>query len=96
MPGDPVHESDAVPDAPSVIVVGDRLQLSPLPGEADVETLTPPAKSPRLARLTVEVPVAPARTFKPAGTTVKLKSWTLTVTIAVCVKPEAEPATVTV
>lgn len=79
-----------------MILAGDRLQVSPLPGKVEEEMLTTPAKPPRPARLIVELAVAPARTFTLAGVAVIVKSWTFTVTVAMCVKPEPEATTLTV
>ena len=56
MPDEPVHESVLVPVAPSVTLVGERVQLRPVTGEIAAVNVTVPVNPWILVTNTVEVP----------------------------------------
>ena len=71
-----------VPVAPRLMLVGARVQLTPVVGAVEVARLTVPANPLIGLTVTVDVPVVPALTVIVAGDgMVKLKSWTMNVTI---------------
>jgi len=77
-----VHESVDVPVVPRLMPVGARVQLTPVVGAVEVARLTVPANPLIGLTVTVDVPVVPALTVIVAGDgMVKLKSWTMNVTI---------------
>jgi len=61
-----------VSEVPSVILVGDRLQLIPVLGETEDTRLTVPVKPLCAVTVIVEVPVAPARTVTAVGLAVTM------------------------
>jgi len=63
----PEQESVEVPDAPRVMLAGDRLQVRPADGEIEEARLTVPANPFCAVTVIVEVPVAPARTVTVVG-----------------------------
>ena len=71
-----------VPVVPRLMLVGASVQLMPVVGAVEVARLTVPANPLIGFTLTVDVPVVPALTVIVAGDgMVKLKSWTMNVTI---------------
>ncbi|HZC81587.1 MAG TPA: hypothetical protein VE222_07670, partial [Nitrospiraceae bacterium] len=60
VPALPLHESAEVWEAPKVMLVGDRLQISPLAGETDDVRVTVPMNPLKGATVIVDVPAAPA------------------------------------
>ena len=77
-----MHESVDVPVVPRLMLVGASEQLMPVVGAVEVARLMVPANPLIGFTLTVDVPVVPALTVIVAGDgMVKLKSWTMNVTI---------------
>ena len=71
-----------VPVVPRLMLVGARVQLTPVVGAVEVARLTVPANPLIGLTVTVDVPVVPALTVIVAGDgMVKLKSCTMNVTI---------------
>ncbi len=89
-----VQDSVEVPEVPSVMLVGVRVHDRLL----DVATvrLTIPVKPLTLVAVMVEVPVWPTVTVTAVGLAVRVKSWTVKVTVAVLVREPLVPVTVTV
>lgn len=56
------------------MLVGDRLQESPVEGEVDLDRLTVPVKPFTVATVTVEVPVLPLLIETAVGLVLMLKS----------------------
>lgn len=73
-PAMPEHES--VDDPEPVMLVGVRVQVSPVVGLMVDAMLTIPLKPLRAVIVIVEVPVAPALTFTVVGLAEMVKSWT--------------------
>ena len=86
-----------VPDPPEVseTLLELRLSLGPV-GEQTAERDTVPVKPLMLARLIVTVPEVPATKLRELTSVLRLKSWTLTVIVTVCVVEPLVPVTVTV
>jgi hypothetical protein len=85
-----------VPEVPRVMLVGDRLQVSPL-GETEEVRLTVPVKPLCALTVIVDVPDVPARTVTAVGFAVTVYAVPeLTVTVAAVVNPPPVPVTVTV
>jgi hypothetical protein len=69
-----VHESVLVPVLPNVTLVGERVQLRPVPGEMLAVRVTVPVNPRRFVTTTVEGPAVPAFTTTVAGLSVIVKS----------------------
>ena len=82
-------------EAPNTILAGVRVQVNPAGVTEDVSA-TVPAKPLRGATVIVEVAAAFANAVALVGLAVTVKSWMVTVTVAVWVIPLLEPVTVTV
>lgn len=91
-----MQDNVEVPEVPRVTLVGLRAQVRPVAGETVVARVTVPVNPFTEVTVIVEVPVAPALTVTDVGLAVTVKSWTVTVTVAVRVKPALVPLTVTV
>ena len=73
----PVQESVEVPEVPRFTVVGVRVQVRPVEGEAVAAIVTAPVKPWRLGRavmVIVDVPAVPALTVTELGPAVTVKS----------------------
>jgi hypothetical protein len=90
-----VHDSVEVWDAPRVMLVGDRLQVSPVAGETDDVRVTIPVYPLSGATVIVDVPATPALTVTLVGDAVTVKSMTVIVTVAMWVSDPLVPVTVT-
>jgi len=90
-----VQESAEVPEAPSATLVGVRVHVKPA-GVTDDDRVTVPVKPFRAVTVMVDVAAALASAVALVGLAVRLKSWIVTVTVAVWVRPLLEPVTVTV
>jgi len=71
-----------VPEVPSTTLVGVRVQVNPT-GVTEDDRATVPANPLRLVTVIVEVAAAFARAVALVGLAVTLKSWIVTVTVAV-------------
>jgi hypothetical protein len=74
VPEEPVHERVLVPVAPSVTLVGERVQLRPVTGEIAAVNVTVPMNPWTFVTNTVEVPADPAFTVTVVGLSVTEKS----------------------
>jgi len=77
-----VHDRADVPEVPSTTLVGVRVHVRPA-GVTDDESATVPVNPFRLVTVIVEVAAALARAVELVGLAVTLKSWIVTVTVAV-------------
>ncbi len=82
MPAEPLQERAEVPDVPRTTLVGVRVHVKPAGVTEDVSA-TVPANPFRLVTVIVEVAAAFARAVALVGLAVTLKSWIVTVTVAV-------------
>jgi len=80
----------------SATLVGKRVQVRPVAGEALAARPMLPVNPWTPVTVMAEVPVAPARMVSLVRLAATVKSWTVKVTTAVRVKPPLEPLTVTV
>jgi len=92
---EPVQDRALVPEVPRTTLVGVRVHVSPA-GETDEDRATVPVKPLRLVTVIVDAAAVPAFTATLVGLAVTEKSWIVTVTVAVWVRPLLEPVTVTV
>jgi len=90
-----VQDRAEVPEAPRTTLVGVSVHVNPA-GVTDEERATVPANPLRLVTVIVEVAAAFARAVALVGPAVTEKSWIVTVTVAVRVRPLLKPVTVTV
>jgi hypothetical protein len=77
------------------ILVGLRLQVRPVEGDGLAVRLTNPVNPLGLETVIVEVPAIPEKTKRPVGLALKVKSCTVYVTLAVWLREDPEPVTVT-
>lgn len=91
----PVQDSVEVWDAPRIMLVGVRVQVSPA-GETEEVRATVPVKPFTGATVIVEVAATPALAATLVGLAVTVKSVMLTVTVAVWLRLPLVPVTVTV
>ncbi len=77
-----MHDSAEVPEVPSTTLVGVRVQVSPA-GVTDEVNATVPANPLRLVTVLVEEAAAFASEVAVVGLAVTLKSWMVTLTVAV-------------
>jgi len=85
VPADPEHESTLVPpDTPMGMLVGDRVQVSPLEGTTELVKSTVPVNPPSGCTEIVEVPATPASTVNEDGLAFNVKSWTVNLTVTLC------------
>lgn len=96
MPTLPLHDNVAVPEEPSVTLVGLREHRRPVAGDVVAARETVPVNPLTAVTVTVEVPMAPALTVTVVGLAVTVKSVTVKVTVAVCDIAPLVPVTVTV
>jgi len=90
-----VQDSVELPEFPSVTVVGDNVQMSPVDGETVLARVTVPV-NPRVEdTMAVEVPLAPAFTMTLGVLTSSAKSCTVTATVAECASEPLIPVAVT-
>ena len=82
VPAGPEHERAEVWEAPRTMLVGVRVQVRPAGETVDVRA-TVPVKPFRGATVIVDAAAAPARTVTLVGLAVTVKSFTVTVTVAV-------------
>ena len=92
-PADPEQDKLLVPDAPRVTLLGDTVHVRPVAGETVLDRETVPVNPRTLVTTMVELPVAPAFTVTVDAETSRVKSWTVTVTVAVCVSDPLMPVT---
>ncbi len=78
------------------MLAGVRVQVRPVAGEIVWLRATVPVKPFTGATVIIEAPEAPAMTVTLVGLAVTVKSWTVTVTVAVRERPALAPVTVTV
>lgn len=69
-----MHESVLVPDVPRVMLVDERLHVSPVVGLTVVARFTEPANPFTPVTTTVDVPTAPALVVTVEGLTLTVKS----------------------
>ena len=78
VPAKPEHERTLLPpDTPMGMLVGDRVQVSPLEGTTELVKSTVPVNPPSGWTEIVEVPATPASTVTTDGLGFRVKSWTL-------------------
>ena len=77
MPWVPLHESVEVPEVPSVMLVGVRVQVRPVTGETVAASVTVPVKPWTAVTVTVDVPALPALTVTLVGLAITVKSRTV-------------------
>ena len=70
----PVHDSVEVPEVPRVTLVGDRVQVNPVEGETESESVTVPVNPFWDATVIVEVPAIFATALTVVGLAETLKS----------------------
>lgn len=81
------------PEAPRVMLRGEREQVRPVEGEMESERVTVAANPLRLVTLTEEVPTTPVFRVTDPGLAPIVKSWTVKVTLT---ERERVPEAVTV
>jgi hypothetical protein len=94
-----VHESVEIPEEDvvvSVMLVVLRLQVRPAEGEMVAVRLTVPVNPLALDTVMVDVPLEPEKTETFVGLALTVKSWTVYVTLAVWLREDPVPVTVTV
>ena len=89
-----MHDRVEVPEP--VTLVGVRVQVRPVVGDTVAVRLTTPVKPWRAVIVIVEVPAVPAFVETAVGLADMVKSWTVTVTVAVWDSVPLVPVTVTV
>ena len=99
MPSGPLHESTDEPDVVvevSMMLVGVRPHERPETGKTDV-TLSPtvPVYPPLAVALMTDMPGEGDRVVTEDGIGVRVKSWTVILTITVWTSPLPDPVTVT-
>jgi len=92
---DPVQDSAEVPEVPRTTLVGVRVHVRPAGLTEDVSA-TVPVNPSRLVTVIVDVAAALASAVALVGLAVTVKSWIVTVKVAVCVMPLLLPVIVTV
>jgi hypothetical protein len=75
-----LHDRVEVPEP--VTLVGVRVQVRPVEGEADAARPTTPLNPCKAVTVIVEVPETPARTVTVVGFDAKAKSWTVYAAVA--------------
>jgi hypothetical protein len=94
-----VQESVEVPDDEEVVswmLVGLRLQVRPVEGDGMAVRLIVPENPLGLETVIVDAPAVPEKTKSPVGLALTVKSWMVYVTLAVWLREDPEPVTVTV
>jgi len=66
-----------VPEVPRVTLVGVRVQVRPVTGEIEAESVTVPVKPWTAVTVTVDVPALPALTVTLVGLAITVKSRTV-------------------
>jgi len=93
-PALPEHDSVLVPEP--LTLVGVRVQVKPVAGDTVAVRLTTPLKPWSAVTVIVEVPAPFALTVTLVGLAAMVKSCTVKVTVAECVRVPLVPVTVTV
>ena len=94
-----MQESVEVPEDEVVvneILVGLILHVRPVEGDGLAVRLIVPENPLGLETVIAEVPAVPEKTKRPVGLALTVKSWTVYVTLAVWLREDPEPVTVTV
>jgi len=94
-----VQDSVAIPEdevVVSVMLVGLIVHVRPVEGDGLAVRLIVPAKPLGLETVIVDDPGVPEKTRRPVGLALKVKSCTVYVTLAVWLREDPEPVTVTV
>ena len=94
-PAGPVQDKAEVWDTPRTMLAGVRVQVNPAGDTVEVRA-TVPVKPFTGATVIVDVAAVPTLTATVVGLAVTVKSWTVTVTVAVRVMEPLVPVTVTV
>jgi len=70
----PVHDSVEVPEVPRVMLVGDRVQVNPVEGETESDSVTVPVNPCKAVTVIVDVPATLATALTVVGLAETLKS----------------------
>jgi hypothetical protein len=91
-----LHDKVDVPLVPRVILEGLIEHVSLAEGDTASERETVPVNPSTGATVMVDAPVSPARMIVLPGLAVRVKSWTVTVSVTEWDRPPLVPVTVTV